>query len=361
MRAINEAARKGKKKGRDACFPLHPETPQFRYFTGNLPADSVIYISEKAHGTSGRRIHALETLEPTWWQRLLRRPATQRWVYLDGSRRVTLDDTPGKQGYYGTNEFRHNVSRNITLHKGEAIYFEIVGYVSPGQLIMQAQELKDKNLVKQFKTNAMTYTYGCVDGEQKLFVYRITRLNVDGIETELSWPAVVGRCNELGLQTTPLLHDPIIYRGAQDTKAGAPLTQCTKSVRLHRCPDGALCDPLRGQDSNNESRESLLASSQRGVKMCVRAEVRERGQLLACIRSRQRRSARRQRAPRCQRPCLIAGGKPSAARTAPRAKDLSREFLDLTAFLALGAERARADLLRGLVSLLHLLQTAAEC
>lgn len=95
----------------------------------------------------------------------------------------------------------------ISLHKGEVIYGEIAGYTETGSPIMATQNvsaLKDKSLRTMFG-DSMTYTYGCLIGECRVFVYRITQVNEDGHVVELSWPAVRQRCRELSLETVPTL------------------------------------------------------------------------------------------------------------------------------------------------------------
>ena len=52
------------------------------------------------------------------------------------------------------------------------------------------------------------YTYGQPIGTRKIYVYAIKNVNEDGQLVELSWPAMVGRCNQLGLPTVPLLLGP---------------------------------------------------------------------------------------------------------------------------------------------------------
>lgn len=210
------------KKQPDAIFPKHIDTAQFRYYAESIPADAVIYISEKLHGTSGRLAHTVEFIQPSWFARMRARiaglaPQTWKWSYLNGSRNVIIEKTDGA-GYYGTNDFRYDVVRQVEglLHKGEILYFEIIGDVAIGSAIMNPQVVDDKGLKKQYG-DVMRYTYGTVAGEHKMFVYRISRLNEDGLETDLSWPQVEARCQELGLQFVPLLRKPFVYDGDAET------------------------------------------------------------------------------------------------------------------------------------------------
>jgi hypothetical protein len=209
LRAMQKQGKPGK-LAREVVFPEHVDTGQFRYLH-NVPDEAVIYITEKLHGTSGRYGHVLERNERPWYSRWLLGKWKADWRHLSGSRRVVLDKRPVETSYYGTNDFREDVVQGITLNKGEVLYFEIVGDVQVGQPIMKVHTVKDelKDLKKQYGTH-MHYKYGCLPGEHKMFVYRITQINEDGYEVDLPWTHVEKRCRELGLRTVPALCDPFI-------------------------------------------------------------------------------------------------------------------------------------------------------
>jgi hypothetical protein len=212
LRAMQKQGKPGKRKlAREVVFPEHVDTGQFRYLH-NVPDDAVIYISEKLHGTSGRYGHVLERNERPWYSRWLLGKWKAEWRHLSGSRRVVLHKRPVDKSYYGTNDFREEVVQDITLNKGEVLYFEIVGDVQVGQPIMKVHTIKDelKDLKKQYGTH-MHYKYGCLPGEHKMFVYRITQINDDGYEVDLPWYHVVRRCRELGLAHVPMLTVPYVH------------------------------------------------------------------------------------------------------------------------------------------------------
>lgn len=210
-------ARTGQKpRPANPMFPKHVDTAQFRFMT-DLPAECVMYITEKLHGTSGRYGLVLEEQPNPWYRRLFGLPPKKEWVYLNGSRNVTLSDASGP-GFYGTNEFRYNVTQGLTLRKGEVLFFEIVGYIDKDRPIMPAQDvtkLKDKALEKTYGKR-MFYTYGCEPGEHKMYVYKIMQFNEDGHGLELSWTQMRQRCQELGLQTVPLLKSGYVPIGGGD-------------------------------------------------------------------------------------------------------------------------------------------------
>lgn len=217
LRAMKVGTAKTRKE--NLCFPKHKETAQFRFHAESIPEDAVLYITEKLHGTSGRLGHVLNELPFPKWKQFLNTNIFHRgffkpkstYTYLNGSKNVILgksSDTNG--GYYGTNDFREEVVQGITLHKGELIFFEIVGYVHDNVPIMPLHDVTKtglKDIQKAFG-NSIHYTYGQPEGTRKIYVYKIATVNEDGQMMELSWPAMVGRCNELGLPHVPLLFGP---------------------------------------------------------------------------------------------------------------------------------------------------------
>lgn len=74
------------------------------------------------------------------------------------------------------------------LHKSETVYGEIVGYTPSGGFIQKH------------------YDYGCEVGKCKIYIYRITFTNIDGIVFEYSWEQLKQRCKELGVDHVPELY-----------------------------------------------------------------------------------------------------------------------------------------------------------
>jgi hypothetical protein len=215
IRARNQS---GRRQRENQCFPKHDVSRQFRYFADRIPSDAVLYVTEKLHGTSGRYGRVLDDLTLATWKRWINVVArvvglcevfpTRQYTYLNGSKNVILEKSTGA-GYYGTNDFRYAAIEGIGLHKGEIIYFEIVGDVVAGTPIMAPQPIKDdlKDLRKTYG-ETMRYRYGCSDGTCDIYVYKIMRVNEDGVTIDLSWPQVKARCSELGLKHVPELAGP---------------------------------------------------------------------------------------------------------------------------------------------------------
>lgn len=223
-------AKLGKKQRENKCFPKHDVTKQFKYVARHLPTQGVFYITEKLHGTSGRYGYILDTVElPRWKQYLqLLLPKlfqTSTYRYLNGSKNVILENSTG-EGYYGTNEFRYKAVDRVSLHKGEVIYFELVGYMNDQTMIMPPHEIKDD--VKYLKAkygDKMCYCYGCTPGESDIYVYKIVRMNEDGNGVELSWEQIKGRCKELGLKHVPELARYVPEIGTDDRDVQAKIEE----------------------------------------------------------------------------------------------------------------------------------------
>lgn len=224
------AATANQKKVRkdNVMFAKHIDTEQFKRGINAIPAGAVIFVSEKLHGTSFRVGRVLEETPVVYTgvkkllAKWLKWPTEKtEWTYLNGSRNVVLEKRPeGQEGYYGKEEFRFNATKGITLHKGEVVYGELVGFTETGAPIMSPQDLsslKDKKIEKRFgKVN--TFRYGAANGECKAFVYRITQVNEDGNAVELSWNQMVARARELGLTPVPIV-DKFIYDGDMEALA----------------------------------------------------------------------------------------------------------------------------------------------
>jgi hypothetical protein len=185
-------------------FPEHVDTEQWRFVT-SLPQDCVIYITEKAHGTS-QRVGCVEVPRALkWYEKLAQRlgikvQETEHKLVV-GTRRTVLNSEINATSYYGNETFRFNAIRGISLRKGEILYGELVGYTTEGKPIMTPQNTAKlgKEFVKLYG-ETMTYTYGNAVGECTFYVYRITQ---DGID--LSHLQVMRRAKELGLNVVPLL------------------------------------------------------------------------------------------------------------------------------------------------------------
>jgi len=186
-------------------FPEHVDSEQYRFVKDTIPSGALITITEKLHGTSMRYGNIEVTRELNWFEKLLVRfgvkVETTEYRYTLGTRRTILKEIDTGTSFYGDESFRRNAVKGLTLHAGEMVYAELVGYTTTGATIMAAQDTSKlgKEYVKAYGAR-MDYTYGCNPGECKMYVYRITRHGV-----EYSHNQMVKRCQELGINAVPFI------------------------------------------------------------------------------------------------------------------------------------------------------------
>lgn len=214
--------RKRKHSKRRTLYPLfheHIDTEQLAYNLSELNPLDYIVITEKLHGTSQRSGLTMVENMPRWKSLInniirhdLFKP-TFEWKYVCGTRRTIFEGDDSWFGEDGT--IMRNSAHQLfvdKLHKGETIYYEIVGYISQSQLISNEcsnEKLRDKAFIRKYGKTTK-FTYGCQPGQSDVYVYRITMTNVDGIEKDLSWNDVKTRCKKLGVNHVPELASCIV-------------------------------------------------------------------------------------------------------------------------------------------------------
>lgn len=233
VKRINENSNKKKnkkdKKTKQVFFPKHYDTSQWK-FCKNIPRKgSIVIITEKLHGTSGRTGKLLTKTEIK--QTFLRKLATclgfklnkteEKYEIHNGSRNVSLgtieeidkkkEDIPG---FYGSNGFRWDAIKDWSsrLNHNEVVYYEIVGYT--GQSPIQKCDNIEKRMSKKYGgIKTMHFSYGCIPCQFEVYVYRICHVDPFTQEQfDYSWTQIQKRCEQLGLKTVPEL-DRFIYDG----------------------------------------------------------------------------------------------------------------------------------------------------
>jgi hypothetical protein len=211
----------GAKKQARESFPFfeqHIDTAQLAYNMGAFKEGDVITVSLKLHGTSQRTAHTVKKKNGII-NKLLKMFNMEHtsWEYITGTRRVTLNNFDG--GYYGSNEFRKQWHDFFVgkLHKGEEVFYEVVGYQKDEQLIMPEcdnKKTKDKEFIKEFGATTR-FTYGCGTGQSDIYVYRMTMTNEEGHTVEYPTELVQLRCEQMGVKTAPVL-DKFIFTTRED-------------------------------------------------------------------------------------------------------------------------------------------------
>lgn len=224
-------------------FFEHVETEQLAYNLGKFRNGDIIQLTLKMHGTSGRTGYLPLVTEDkqNWLQKLLRRPPHEHleYGYITGTRRVVLANGQAG-GFYESDDFRHAMAKKFEskLHKGETVYYEIVGFQGPNGAPIMGQvansKIKDKEFSKMYG-DTTTFSYGCdQDGTYETFlkqerspeeydlisytmdaisvvhdskpccdiyVYRMTVVNDDGDVVEYSPAQIKYRCEQMGVNT----------------------------------------------------------------------------------------------------------------------------------------------------------------
>ncbi len=206
-------------------FVEHADTEQLAYNLDAFKIGDLIEITLKMHGTSQRTgyLPILKGYKRTLWDRIRRKEGTPiyDWGYVSGTRRTVLTDFNG--GFYGSNEFREAHSKFFEgkLHKGEEVYYEVVGFQTSGAPIMGTVDNKktnDKEFIKQYGKTT-TFSYGCEPNgiktwygnddigafelpeakpQSDFYVYRMTMTNEDGDIIEYTPDFMRYRCEQMG-------------------------------------------------------------------------------------------------------------------------------------------------------------------
>lgn len=177
-------------------IPEHPDTGHLMRNLHKFTLDTPIVASYKLHGTSARTYNALIKRKLTWKDKLAKffGVKIQEEVYDDVacSRRqlksIGYEELPNKNHYYSEGDLWSEwAKKNLDgkLNQGEAIYYELIGKTYSGKEIQGG------------------YSYGF--NEPTCYVYRISNINPQGIETDLSWDQMEIRAAQLGLKVCPIL------------------------------------------------------------------------------------------------------------------------------------------------------------
>ena len=208
-------------------FYEHVDTEQLAYHLNAFKTGDIVQLTLKMHGTSGRTGYLpLIRHKQTLFDKLFHRPGKKykEYGYITGTRRVVLAEGR-KGGFYDSDDFRHAMAAKFEgkLHKGEVIYYEIVGFQgqngAPIMAEVQNSKIKDPEFTKQYGKTT-TFTYGCEQSGEytetyvddisdaasvyiapccDIYVYRMTMVNEDGDVVEYSPDQIRERCEQMGV------------------------------------------------------------------------------------------------------------------------------------------------------------------
>lgn len=234
-------------------FYEHVDTAQLAYNLGQFKTGDVVELTLKMHGTSGRtgylpKLVGYKDSFGCWLSNAFAKLSAKlrgqkhapeikhdgepiyEYGYVTGTRRVVLDGIRDG-GYYDDNSFRHAMAKKFEgkLRKGEVVYYEIVGFVNENTPIMASvknSKISDKAFTKQYGEETV-FSYGCdpnggweeqqysaapdslswdqtIPPRCQVYVYRMTVVNEDGDEYELSPEQMRLRCDQMCVKYVPV-------------------------------------------------------------------------------------------------------------------------------------------------------------
>lgn len=179
----------------DGQVMLHVDTTNLRKEAYKVKPEDYISITNKLHGTSFHVHNVIVKRKLNVFERLLKlaKVEIQETEYdsIYGSRKVIKNqyETQNINDYYDSDLYS-SIKEEIKdfIPKNWNIYGECVGFTKGGAYIQGK------------------YDYGCKQYEHKIYIYRITIVNPDGLVLELSTNQIQEFCEKNGLNYVPLLY-----------------------------------------------------------------------------------------------------------------------------------------------------------
>ena len=186
-----------------------------------LELDTRIVISIKLHGTSARTYNTVVKRKLNWKERLARKLGIkvqeEEYNYVAASRRVVksvgFEELPGKNHFFTSGDLWSEVAKNELegkLNKGEAVYYEIVGKTYSGEAIQGG------------------YTYGIE--KPKIYIYRISNINPQGIEIDLTYDQMLERARDLGQEVCPFFFKGTVREFIEKYDKGKTYTELSEPL-----------------------------------------------------------------------------------------------------------------------------------
>lgn len=172
-------------------FRLHIDTEQLKKNMFKIKPDDIVSITAKLHGTSAVISKCLVKRKLSLKDKIAKYFGVEvkdtEYDLIYASRNVIKNESGDCCNYYSTDVWKENANKiKEFIPYGITLYAEIVGYASANKHIQKG------------------YHYGCENGTNELYIYRITFTNADGKVFEFNRPQIDEFCNNAGLKTTPL-------------------------------------------------------------------------------------------------------------------------------------------------------------
>ena len=174
--------------------PEHMDTSHLLKNVHKLNLNDYVAITYKLHGTSARFYNTLVQRPLSIKDKIAKflgvKVEETQYDYISASRRVVksvgFETLPNKNHFFTSGDLWSEVGKEFfegKLNKGEAVYCEIIGKTYNGEAIQHG------------------YTYQLE--KPKVYIYRISNINEQGIEIDLSYHQMKERANQLGIEVCP--------------------------------------------------------------------------------------------------------------------------------------------------------------
>lgn len=227
------------KRVEEKFIPQHIDSDHYLRVSDVIPDYTELIVTQKLHGTSIRIANTIvkRKLNPIEW--LLSKVGVSiqlnEFDYVFGSRKVIKDaNNPNHNHFYDVDLWTIEGKKLVgLLPKNYIVYGELIGFTPNGQPIQK------------------NYTYNLAPNMCRLYVYRVSFVNEDGIIADLSFDAMSKFCSDRGLFVVPT-----IWRGIKKDFVpegfinkrfyDSGMTQCVPLSDLHRLPDEGVCIRIEG-------------------------------------------------------------------------------------------------------------------
>lgn len=180
--------KKFKERIDDRLFPKHIKTLHLMKELDKFDAEDDIVVTCKLHGTSGRFTHQLVDRKLSLMERFLSMFVNinkKKYELFCGTRNTIKYDSKFDQNFYGHDVWEETLNKiKDKIPKNYVIYGEIIGWAGE----------------KEIQKN---YTYCLPKNHNEFYVYRISIVNEDGIQSDLSWDQLKTFCAEKNLKVVP--------------------------------------------------------------------------------------------------------------------------------------------------------------
>lgn len=177
----------------EKLFPEHFDSMQWLRVDRTYHDEEILIVTQKVHGTSIRIGNVPVNRKLTLLERIARKLGVKiqatEFAMVYGSRKVIKDaNNPNQQHFYDEDLWTAEGQKlDGLIPENYIVYGELIGWTASGSPIQKH------------------YTYDCLPGTRRLYVYRVSFVNAQGTVADLSWDALVEFCATLGLAPVPEL------------------------------------------------------------------------------------------------------------------------------------------------------------